>query len=130
MWPFGRAKPLGQRGEQVARRHLVRSGLKILARNYRCPCGEIDLIALERRPAQGSARPTIAFVEVKTRCDDAWTDPSSAVDSDKRRRVRKAAAYYLTQRECAGYNVRFDIVSVVLRAGQPPQVEHIADAFR
>jgi putative endonuclease len=130
MWPFRRARPLGPRGEHLARRHLVRSGLKILARNYRCPCGEIDLIALDRRPAPLDGGPTIAFVEVKTRTDDSWTDPSSAVDSDKRRRVRKAAAYYLAQRGGGAYNVRFDIVSVVLRPGQRPQVEHIADAFR
>ncbi|MCJ7544326.1 MAG: YraN family protein [Phycisphaerae bacterium] len=129
MWPFGRSKPLGRRGEQLARRHLVRSGLKILARNYRCPCGEIDVIALDRRPAQGLQGPAIVFVEVKTRCDDAWTDPSSAIDSDKRRRLHKAAAYYLSRRDCTAYNVRFDVVSVVLRPGQPPQVEHIANAF-
>jgi putative endonuclease len=130
MWPFGRPKPSGPHGEQLARRYLRRSGLKILARNYRCPVGEIDLIALDRRPADGHAGPTIAFVEVKTRRDDAWTDPSSAVDSDKRRRIRKAAAYYLAQRDSAGYTVRFDIVSVVLGATESPQVQHITDAFR
>jgi putative endonuclease len=69
-------------------------------------------------------------VEVKTRRDDALTDPSSAVDADKRRRIRKAAAYYLAQRDSSGYNVRFDIVSVVLGGAGPPQVQHIPDAFR
>ena len=130
MWPFGRSKPSGPRGEQLARRYLRRRGLKILAQNYRCPCGEIDLIALDRRPSPGLPGPTIAFVEVKTRRDDTWTAPASAIDLEKRRRLRKAAAYYLAQRDSAGYAVRFDVVSVVLRPGAPPQVEHIADAFR
>ena len=129
MWPFGRPTPSGPHGEHLARRHLRRSGLKILARNYRCPAGEIDLIALDRRPAEGGGA-TLAFVEVKTRRDDALTDPSSAVDADKRRRIRKAAAYYLAQRDSSGYNVRFDIVSVVLGEAGPPQVRHIPDAFR
>lgn len=130
MWPFGRSKPLGERGEKLARRHLRRAGLKVLARNYRCPSGEIDLIVLDRAPAAGAAGPTIAFIEVKTRGDDAWTDPESAVDSDKRRRIRKAAAYYLSQRDTGGYSTRFDIVSVVLRPGAKPVVKHLADAFR
>jgi putative endonuclease len=130
MWPFGRPKPSGPHGEHLARRYLLRSGFKILARNYRCPAGEIDLIALDRRPAEGPAGPTIAFVEVKTRRDDAWTDPAAAVDTEKRRRIRKAAAYYLAQRDSLGYNVRFDIVSVVLPAGARPHVQHIPDAFR
>lgn len=130
MWPFGRSKPLGPRGEQLARRHLRRAGLKILARNYRCPAGEIDLIALDRAPAAGAAGPTIAFIEVKTRGDDAWTDPESAVDADKRRRIRKAAATYLSQHDTSGFSTRFDIVSVVLRPGAPAVVKHLADAFR
>ena len=130
MWPFGLLQPLGPRGERLARRYLARKGFKVLARNYRCPSGEIDLIALDRHPTRGPAAPTIMFVEIKTRRDDAWTDPSSAVDGDKRRRVRKAAAYYLAQRDSTGYNTRFDIVSVVLRPHQKPQVEHLADAFQ
>jgi putative endonuclease len=103
--------------------------MKLLGANYRCAGGEIDIIAL-----QGATRDnpleTIVFVEVKTRSSDAYTDPSSAVDSEKRRRVKKAARYYLSTRPTEDYNVRFDIVSVVLRAGGKPEVNHIIDAFR
>ncbi len=70
--------------------------MKVLARNYRCPVGEIDLIALDRHPACGPFGPTLVFVEVKTRGDDTYTDPESAVDAEKRRRIKKAAAYYLS----------------------------------
>jgi putative endonuclease len=124
MWPFGRSKPLGRHGEQLARQHLAQQGMKILARNYRCPSGEIDLIALD------SAGPTLVFAEVKTRRDDAYTDPEAAVDADKRRRIKKAAAYYLARHDCDGYNVRFDVVSVVIPPGSPPRVKHIPDAFQ
>ncbi len=129
MWPFGRPKALGPRGEQLACRHLTRNGMKILARNYRCPAGEIDLIVLDRRPGRDDPAPTIAFVEVKTRRDDIWTDPQSAVDRQKRHRIHKAATYYLARRGGSDYNVRFDVVSVVLRPNQRPQVEHIPNAF-
>jgi putative endonuclease len=129
MWPFTRSKPLGQRGEQIARRFLARQGMKVLAQNYRCPVGEIDLIALDRHPACGPFGPTLVFVEVKTRCDDAYADPESAVDAEKRRRIKKAAAYYLSGREGNGYNVRFDVVSVVLPPGQPPRTKHVPEAF-
>lgn len=129
MWPFRQGKPLGPSGERIAAGFLKRRRLKILATNYRCPPGEIDLIALEGATRENPLE-TIVFVEVKTRSSDLYTEPSSAVDSEKRRRVRKAARYYLATRPTEDYNVRFDIVSIVMRPGEKPQVEHIVDAFR
>ncbi len=138
MWPFrsqGRrrdtsrsslpAHRLGARGETLARKHLRRAGCKILATNYRCPLGEADLIALDRT----AGRETIVFVEVKTRSGDAYTDPESAVNAQKRRRLRKIAEYYLTVKNAHDRPVRFDVVSVVLRPGQAPELHHIPDAF-
>ena len=132
MWPFGRRvrPPLGRRGEKLARKFLKARGLKILAENYRCPRGEVDLIALDRSTCGRGGAETICFVEVKTRTSDFYTDPESAVDAEKRRRIRKVADYYLTGRDAAeGLNVRFDIVSIVLRDDEEPQVRHIQDAF-
>ncbi len=130
MWPFGSPKSLGERGEQIARRFLARQGAKVLARNYRCPAGEIDLIVLDRSQASPECLGTVAFVEVKTRTDDAATDPESAVHGDKRHHVRRAAAYYLATHDCSRCNTRFDIVSVVLPPRGRPRVKHIADAFQ
>ena len=129
MWPFGSAKPLGQRGEALARRHLKRRGMKILARNFRCPAGEIDLIALDRSTRSQDGAETIAFVEVKARRDDTYTDPAAAVDIRKRGRLKKAAKYYLSRVDAEGFNARFDIVSIVFRDGGKPDVQHIPDAF-
>ncbi len=128
MWPFDRGKPLGVRGERIALRFLKRQGLKILARNYRCPSGEVDLIALQGATRDIPAE-TIVFVEVKTRSSDRYTDPASAVNGDKRRRVQAAARYYLRTHPSEGYHVRFDIVSIVLQPGEKPRVEHIVEAF-
>jgi len=131
MWPFGRrAKPaLGKRGERAARKFLKRKGMKILAENFRCPRGEVDLIAFDRS-TRAETGETICFVEVKTRSSDRYTDPESAVDAGKRARIKRAADYYLAGRAAAeGLNVRFDVVSIVMATDGQPQVKHIADAF-
>ena len=144
MWPFRRSpRPgpdpqtrqaasdasLGRRGEDLAARHLKKHGLKILARNYRCPVGEADIIALDTSTRKDCGAETIAIVEVKTRSSDAYTDPASAVNADKQRRMRKVARYYLAGRDAADFNVRFDVVSIVARQGQDPDVRHIPGAF-
>ncbi|MDP6636166.1 MAG: YraN family protein [Phycisphaerae bacterium] len=129
MWPFRRAKSLGQRGENLAARTLKRKGMKILAANYRCPSGEIDIIALDRSTRRDSGRETIVFVEVKTRSDDAYNAPESAVDARKRRRIRKAARYYLSHYPTRQYAVRYDIVAIVAPRDAKPRIKHIEAAF-
>lgn len=139
MWPFGRTSrehpspkrpehSLGRRGEKLARRYLKGAGMKILADNYRCPRGEIDLVALDTSTS-AAGRGTICFVEVKTRSSDKYTDPDSAVNADKQQRIRAAAEYYLTSHRAGDFNVRYDIVAIVIRDGQDPQITHIADVF-
>jgi len=139
VWPFSRKRArakeapggeLGRRGEKLARRILKKHGLKILAANYRCPAGEADLIALDPSTRKEYGAETIAFVEVKTRRSDRYTDPASAVDAAKRRRLRKIADCYLNSREAEGYAVRFDVVSIVLQPGAEPKVRYIPNAFQ
>lgn len=132
MWPFrpaGDSGRLGRRGERLARKLCKRRGLKILARNYRCRAGEVDLIALDPATRRTDGAETLVFVEVKTRSSDRYTDPESAVDARKQRRIRKVADYYVASRDAADYNVRFDIVAVVIRPGRKPRINHIPDAF-
>jgi putative endonuclease len=139
VWPFGRrpakqsardgAADLGRRGESLARRELRKQGLKILARNYRCPLGEADLIALDPSTRKQSGAETIAFVEVKTRAGEGYAPPESAVNADKQRRMRKVAHYYLASRNADAFHTRFDIVAVVLRPGEKPEIRYIRNAF-
>jgi len=128
MWPFGRRDvPLGRRGEKLAARELQRQGLKILARNYRCPMGEIDLIALGRSTRANGAE-TLVFAEVKTRSSDRYTDPESAVTPDKQRRIRRTAEYYVQRRDAQEFNIRFDVIAVIIRDDRR-EIRHIPDAF-
>jgi putative endonuclease len=145
MWPFGRkrgeASPpcnapldtgqMGALGEKLARTHLREKGYKILAQNYRCPAGEADLVALAppRKKESAASAGTIVFVEVKTRNSDLYTDPHAAVDQAKRRRLAAISRYYLAGRKTDGYDVRFDVVSIVIPPDSQPRVNHIEDAF-
>jgi putative endonuclease len=121
VWPFGRRGSIGQRGEKLAARTLKQSGCRILARNYRCPAGEIDLIGLTGE--------TLVFAEVKTRSSDKYTDPQAAVDDDKRRRYRRIAQYYIQRTGSDHRPVRFDVIAIVIPPGEKPRITHIPDAF-
>ena len=111
----------GRIGEDLAHRHLRRHGCTIAARNYRTlsGSGEIDLVVWD------GAR--LAFVEVKTRGGTEFGPPESAVDAEKRERLRIAAREYVRRADVAWQKTRFDIVSVVL--DRTPKIEWLRDAF-
>jgi putative endonuclease len=112
----------GRVGEDYAHRYLRRHGCTVVARNYRTRSGsgEIDIVAW-----QGE---TLAFVEVKTRSTAEFGEPESAVDEEKRRKLRIAARDYALQAGVEWSRTRFDIVSIVL--GRPLRIEWLRDAFR
>ena len=122
-----RAK-LGKLGEKLAVATLKGSGLRILARNYRCPVGEIDIIALDTSRANVDCE-TICFVEVKTRSSDAYADPISAVDKAKQRQIRRAGKYYLAAKDAGHFDARFDVITVLIRPGEKNKITHIPNAF-
>jgi len=113
-------RELGIDGERAAERFLRRHGYTIVERNYRCPRGEVDLIALDRR--------TIVFVEVKTLRHAGEASPFDAVDARKQRQIARAAEHYLAARRLHDRDVRFDVVGVS-RAGGDLVCELVQDAF-
>ena len=113
-------KSLGKAGEEFAERYLKRQGYAIVERNYRCPLGEIDLIALDRR--------AVVFVEVKTRRVDTSGAPLESVNGAKQRRLKRAALYYLSRHHLQDRDVQFDVVGISLRS-DPPAVSHVRHAF-
>ena len=95
----------GRRAERRAERHLRRRGLVTLARNFRKPFGEIDLIMREGA--------VLVFVEVRLRGPGAWTDGAASVDPAKQRRLARAAEAYLAKHPRYASDVsRFDVVSM------------------
>ena len=124
---------VGRFGEQLAARTLSETGLRILARNWRCDQGELDIVAQEGA--------TIVFVEVKTRSTTAFGTPAEAVTPVKAARIHRLALRWLDEhRGAAGWApIRFDVVSIVRRGGDGrgvdgrgadgPVVEHLRGAF-
>lgn len=99
----------GARGEAAAERFLRSQRYTILERNYRCPLGEVDLIALDRS--------VIVFIEVKTRKGDDAGSPFEAVDRRKQRQLVRIANYYLSRHRLHGRDARFDVVGVRFAEG-------------
>lgn len=122
-----RSESPGQTGERLAVELLRRKGLRILARNERNTCGEIDVIAVETR----KGKRTVVFVEVKARsASENGAGPSDAVDDRKQRQVTNAALFYLRSHRLLNHSVRFDVVSVVLDSGHgKPELRHFENAF-
>ena len=123
-WPrrSDRDLPFGSRGERAAARYLKRRRFRVLARNYTCRVGEIDLICLDGD--------TLVFVEVRSRADDERIDPEEFIRPGKWRRVERSARYYLMQHDAADRPCRFDLVTIVWPPGAAPRIEHFEDAFR
>ncbi len=112
---------LGRRGERLAARALREVGLELLARNYRGPSGEIDLVA-----RQGG---TLCFVEVKTRRRQGVWSPASAVGHAKRQHIGRTARAYLRAIGRPDVPCRFDIVEVLLDGNRLQAIRHWPHAF-
>lgn len=111
----------GQLGEQAAKRHLRRKGLKFLTANFRSDRGEIDLVFREKD--------CLVFVEVKTRSSEEWTRPAAAVDATRRRRLTRAGLDYLRLLKNPPVKVRFDIVEILLEKGAVREIRHLPNTF-
>jgi putative endonuclease len=112
---------LGRRGEDIAHRFLRRSGIVVVARNYRMNsgAGEVDLIGWEGD--------TLVFVEVKSRQTDAYGSPDRAIGPQKEFSLIRAAREYARHAEVPWGRVRFDVVNVVFTT--PPAVTHFRNVF-
>jgi len=113
----------GQRGEQAACDLLVSQGYEMLARNWRCRSGEIDLVM--------TCGDTIVFVEVRTRREGGrFGTAAESVDARKQMKLRTLAGICLKQLRLGGSPVRFDVVAVTLgRNDDITGMTHYAGAF-
>ena len=111
----------GNRGEAEVARYLRKKGYTLLASQWRCRFGELDLVAKDRKG-------TICFVEVKLRKTDSIALPREFVDFHKRERLRKTAAAYLSTHELDNV-ARFDVAEVYEENDGALRVEYLEDAF-
>lgn len=112
----------GQKVEQLAAKYLTQHQLRVLAFNYRCRRGEIDLIMLEGD--------TIVFVEVRYRSNNSHGSPLESVDAHKQRKLLITAEHYLQQQHLDNASCRFDVIAAQGEPGSSQlQFEWVKNAF-
>ena len=109
----------GQKGEKLALEYLIEKNYIILERNYRSGKNEIDIIA--RNSGE------VVFIEVKTRSNDVFCEPESAVTKEKQRAIIKVANSYIV-RNNINEEARFDIIAIVTNE-DGTKINHIENAF-
>ena len=108
---------LGKHGEQLAAEYLQRAGFRILARNWRCAEGEIDIVAADRR--------ALVAVEVKTRSGIGFGTPLEAVGRAKRARLRRLAAQWLAAHGIRFEQIRIDVLGLLRDGADGFTIDHV-----
>ena len=111
---------LGRQGETLALKKIKSAGYDCLARNYRCPLGEVDLIARDGD--------TTVFIEIKTRKGRSLGYAKEAIHERKKRQLSKVALAYLKSNGLLGSKARFDVVAILMREGRA-EIEWVKNAF-
>lgn len=120
---MGGHQAIGQRAEGWALTHLEEHGLRLVARNWRCRYGELDLVMLDEN--------TLIFVEVRYRAYQQWGGAEASIDSRKCQRITTAAQLFLQEHsQWADWACRFDAVAISPSTlGVAPQLNWIRGAF-
>lgn len=115
-------KELGKWGEDQSYQYLIDNGYRIVYQNYRCPLGEIDIVA--------SKDSQLIFVEVKTRRSTSFGTPAEAVNYRKQMKYHKTALHFINESKSHNSSYRFDIMEVVVKQNDTFDINHIINAFQ
>lgn len=110
----------GKTGEKIAEAFLQNKGYQIFHTNFRHGRYEVDIIAEKDK--------TLHFIEVKTKAGEGLGLPEQRVDKGKIGRMKRVAEYYLYQNPVWQF-VQFDIISIIMKEGQPEEIFMIEDIF-
>jgi putative endonuclease len=114
-------KAIGMLAEELALAHLLRHGLKLIKRNYRCKLGEIDLVMLDGE--------TLVLVEVRYRGTNEYGGAAASVTWEKQCKPAKTAEHLLMKRlELRRYPARFDVIAISTD-GDDTRIDWIKRAF-
>lgn len=112
---------IGRRGEDAAAAYLERIGMSLEARNWRCPMGEIDIVAREGE--------SLVLCEVKTRRSERAGTAEEAVSATKQRKLVRLAEAYLASGGRAPGLVRFDVIAIRVLSDDRALLRHYRGAF-
>lgn len=111
---------LGKFGEELASLYLEKLDYRIVERNWRFKKAEIDIIAYDRE--------VLVFIEVKTKSYDYYGKPEESISEYKMNLLIDAASQYMVQKDHQ-WEIRFDIISIIVDNSEEPIVSHYKDAF-
>lgn len=116
--PASHNRTLGVEGETLAAAHLEQHGYRILARNWRCRYGELDIVAHDGE--------TVVAVEVKTRSGEGYGSPLEAITAQKASRLRRLLLEWARESGRRRSPLRIDAIGIMLHAGgAEPRIEHL-----
>ena len=99
-------KEIGKIGEDLATSYLIKEKYKIIQRNFICRQGEIDIIAHD------TIKKELVFIEVKTRTNNKYGNPSESVNESKQKHIYKSAEYFVYKNRLEKMQIRFDIIEI------------------
>ncbi len=108
---------LGRQGEELAAEFLSELGMIVMARNWRCDIGELDIVARDGE--------CLVVCEVKTRSSAAFGNPVETVTGRKVKRMRRLALRWLEEHSIHAREIRFDIVGVLRMPGGSMAIQHV-----
>ena len=111
------SRELGSAGEDAAAAYLTHCGMEVVARNWRCRSGELDIVARDG--------PVLVFCEVKTRRSVGFGHPLEAITSVKQARLRRLAGQFLHETGTAAAAVRIDAVGIVWHGDDRLDIVHL-----
>lgn len=117
---LGEKKKIGNLGEELATKYLIKNGYEIIARNFQCKIGEIDIIAKDKNE--------IVFIEVKSRKILSYGMPAEAVDENKKKHIYRTAQYYLLINNILNIFTRIDVIEVYMM-NRKYKINHIKKAI-
>ncbi|HLR32244.1 MAG TPA: YraN family protein [Fodinibius sp.] len=115
-------RDIGNEGEELATAYLESKGYTILERNYHFEHAEVDIVAYDNESY-------IVFVEVKKRSDNRYGEPEEYIDDAKKKNVYKAAEAWMYERKMDGAPARFDVIAILQKGNEAPQIKHFENAF-
>lgn len=112
---------IGREGEEIAKKHLISQGYRLISQNFYSKFGEIDLIM---KSPDGNT----VFMEVKTYKKDALMDPRFSITPKKIKNLIRTAKYFIYRMNAENENFRFDLIIVPQESSTVP-IEHLVDIF-
>ncbi len=115
-------RQFGKLSEDLALNFIKKQKYKILDLNYRCPLGEVDIVAVDKD--------TVVFIEVRSRSNKKSGFPFETINFNKKKHIIRTALFYQKRYNLYDYNIRFDVVSILQdEINKKTEVELIKNAF-